>query len=150
MIVKMLFIQIIRGLFEKLIILLENEDLMIRLAQEQNLSYVLYIEERLYQIHRISISKSKIPVRKPTTRGGVYFTDVEAYKVIAKMDLSIQDEIPKLMLGPNTEFKPIVIKTSLEIDGKDHVIIMITHLTNSVSTKESVDLNLVVDKLSLQ
>jgi hypothetical protein len=129
--------------------MLENEDLMIRLMGEQNLSCTMYVDERSYQIHGISISKSKIPVRKPTTRGGVYFTDVEAYKVTTKMDLSIKDEIPKLMLGPNTEFKPVVIKTSLKIDEKDHLIILTAHLTNSVSTQESIDLNLVVDKVGL-
>lgn len=129
--------------------MLENEDLMIRLMGEQNLSCTMYVDERSYQIHGISISKSKIPVRKPTTRGGVYFTDVEAYKVTTKMDLSIKDEIPKLMLGPNTEFKPVVIKTSLKIDEKDHLIILTAHLTNSVSKQESIDLNLVVDKVGL-
>lgn len=129
--------------------MLENEDLMIRLMGEQNLSCTMYVDERSYQIHGISISKSKIPVRKPTTRGGVYFTDVEAYKVTTKMDLSIKDEIPKLMLGPNTEFKPVVIKTSLKIDEKDHLIILTAHLTNSVSKQESIDLNLVVDKIGL-
>ncbi len=129
--------------------MLENEDLMIRLMGEQNLSCTMYVDERSYRIHGISISKSKIPVRKPTTRGGVYFTDVEAYKVTTKMDLSIKDEIPKLMLGPNTEFKPVVIKTSLKIDEKDHLIILTAHLTNSVSKQESIDLNLVVDKIGL-
>lgn len=129
--------------------MLENEDLMIRLMGEQNLSCTMYVDERSYRIHGISISKSKIPVRKPTTRGGVYFTDVEAYKVTTKMDLSIKDEIPKLMLGPNTEFKPVVIKTSLKIDEKDHLIILTAHLTNSVSKQESIDLNLVVDKVGL-
>ena len=90
--------------------MLENEDVLNKVSQEQNLSYVIHIEEKSYPVQKISILKSKIPVREPTTRGGVYFTDVEAYKVKATTDLSIKNEIPKLMLGPNTDFKPILLK----------------------------------------
>ncbi len=130
--------------------MLENEELMIKVSGEKNLSYVIHIEEKSYSVQKILIIKSKIPVREPTTRGGVYFTDVEAYKVKAITDLSITNEIPKLMLGPNTDFKPILIKTSLKIDGKDSLVTMTTHLTNAVNTKDTVELNLIVDKLDLE
>ncbi|WP_245867387.1 hypothetical protein [Candidatus Nitrosotalea bavarica] len=130
--------------------MLENEDVIIKVSEAQNLSYVINIEEKSYPVQKISIVKSKIPVREPTTRGGVYFTDIEAYKIKAITDLSIKNEIPKLMLGPNTDFKPILIKTSLKIDGKEHLIILTTHLTNTVNTKETVELNLIVDKLDLK
>ena len=130
--------------------MLESEDVMIKVSEAQNLSYVINIEEKSYPVQKISVVKSKIPVREPTMRGGVYFTDVEAYKVKATTDLSITNEIPKLMLGPNTDFKPILIKTSLKIDGIDHLITMTTHLTNTVNTKETVELNLIVDKLDLK
>jgi len=130
--------------------MLENEDILKQVLQAQNLSYVINIDEKSYQVHKISILKSKIPVREPTTRGGVYFTDVEAYKVKATTDLSIKSEIPKLMLGPNTDFKPILLKTSLKIDGAERLAIMTTHLTNAVNTKDAVELNLIVDKLDLK
>lgn len=130
--------------------MLENEDVIIKVSEAQNLSYVIHIEEKSYPVQKISIIKSKIPVREPTMRGGVYFTDVEAYKVKATTDLSITNEIPKLMLGPNTDFKPILIKTSLKIDGAEHLVIMTTHLTNAVNTKDAVELNLIVDKLDLE
>jgi hypothetical protein len=130
--------------------MLENEDVIIKVSGAQNLTYVINIDEKSYPVQKISIIKSKIPVREPTTRGGVYFTDVEAYKVKATTDLSITNEIPKLMLGPNTDFKPILIKTSLKIDAKDSLVIMTTHLTNAVNTKDTVELNLIVDKLDLK
>ncbi len=130
--------------------MLENEELMIKVTGEQNLSYVINIEEKSYPVQKISIIKSKIPVREPTTRGGVYFTDVEAYKVKITTDLSIKHEIPKLMLGPNTDFKPILIKTNLKINGSEHLVIMTTHLTNAVNTKDAFELNLIVDKLDLK
>src|ERR1700687_1265661 len=127
--------------------MLENEDIIIKVSKAQNLSYVINIEEKSYPVQKMSIVKSKIRVREHNTRGGVYFRDVEAYKVKAITDLSITNEIPKQMLGPNTDFKPILIKTSLKIDGKDSLVTMTTHLTNAVNTKDTVELNLIVDKL---
>lgn len=123
---------------------------MIKVIGEKNLSYTINIEEKSYPVQQMSIIKSKIPVREPTTRGGVYFTDVEAYKAKATTDLSIKNEIPKLMLGPNTDFKSILIKTNLKIDGVERLIIMTTHLTNAVNTKDTFELNLIVDKLDLK
>jgi hypothetical protein len=131
--------------------MLENEQMMIKLLEAQNLSYTLDVESKSYQIHSIAIAKSKIPVREPTTRGGVYFTDVEAYKVKAKTsDVSIKNDIPKLMLGPNTDFKPIFLRTSLKIQDKEQLVILTTHLTNAVSSKDFVELNLIVDKVDLK
>lgn len=130
--------------------MLETEEILMKISATQNLSYVINIEEKSYPVQKISIIKSKIPVREPTTRGGVYFTDVEAYKIKATTDLSVKNEIPKLMLGPNADFKQILIKTNLKIDDRDHLVTMTTHLTNAVNTKETVELNLIVDKLDLQ
>ena len=130
---------------------MENEDLMIKLSEAQNMSYVMYIEEKSYLVQSVSVAKSTIPVRKPTTRGGVYFTDVMAYKMKAiTQDLSITGEIPKLMLGPSTDFKPIIIKTTLVIGDKEHSVKLTTHLTNAVNTKGQVELNLIVDQADLK
>jgi hypothetical protein len=131
--------------------MMENEDVMIKLSEAQNVPYVMYIEEKSYPVQSVSVVKSTIPVRKPTTRGGVYFTDVMAYKMKAiTQDLSITGEIPKLMLGPSTDFKPIIIKTTLVIDGTKHPVTLVTHLTNAVNTKGQVELNLIVDKADLK
>lgn len=130
--------------------MMENEDLVVKLSEMQNIPCTLHVEEKLYSIQQISITKSTIPVRKPTTRGGVYFTDTMAYKIKAiTPDMSISAEIPKLMLGPNTDFKPILIKTRLTVDDTTHHITLITHLTNAVNTKEHVELNLIVDKVDV-
>ena len=128
--------------------MMENEEILTKISEEKNLSFVLDFDEKTYQIQRLSIEKSKIPVRKPTTRGGVYFTDTTAYKVKAiTNDLSITKEIPKLMLGPNADFKPIRITTRLRINDTDNLVIMTTHLTNATSMKETVELNLIVDRV---
>lgn len=131
--------------------MIENEEVLVKLSEIQNLACVMYVEEKSYQVHGISIVKSTIPVRKPTTRGGVYFTDVMAYKIKAiTQDISITGEIPKLMLGPSTDFKPILIKTQLRIDGAEHLVILTTHLTNAVNTTGQVELNLIADKVDLK
>lgn len=143
--------KIISGSFKNKLQMLENEQVITKLLEAQNLSYTLAVEEKSYHIQSTEIAKSKIPVREPTTRGGVYFTDVEAYKIKAKTsDVSIKNEIPKLMLGPNTDFKPILLRTSLKINGKEHLVILTTHLTNAVSSKDIVELNLIVDKVDLK
>jgi len=131
--------------------MIENEDVLVKLSETQNLACVMYIEEKSYQINGISIAKSTIPVRKPTTRGGVYFTDIMAYKIKAiTQDLSITGEIPKLMLGPSTDFKPILIKTELRIDDIERPVTLTTHLTNAVNTRGQVELNLIVDMVDLK
>jgi hypothetical protein len=97
------------------------------------------------------MTKSTIPVRKPTTRGGVYFTDTTAYKMRATTnDISIIELLPKLMLGPNSEFRSIEVKTNFEINGVKRSITLLTHVANTINTKTRVELNLVVDKINLE
>ncbi len=124
---------------------MEHEETLEKLAPLTNQKYSLYIDNTQYQIEVTFFSKSKIPVRKPTTRGGVYFTDTMAYKIKAvTTDLSIKNQIPSLMLGPNADFKPILIKTM----QNDTQVTLTTHLTNAVSSKTGIELNLIVDKVS--
>ncbi len=131
--------------------MMENEDVLVKLSEIQNLSCSMYVEEKSYSIQKLSIVKSTIPVRKPTTRGGVYFTDTMAYKIKAvTRDLLVSTEIPKLMLGPNTDFKPILIKTRLTVNDTERHVTLTVHLTNAVNAKEYVELNLIVDKVDLK
>ena len=130
--------------------MMENEDVLIKLSEVQNLSCTIHVEEKSYQVSKMSIVKSTIPVRKPTTRGGVYFTDTTAYKIKAvTSDITISPEISKLMLGPNTDFKPFLVKTELVGDTRQLVTLTV-HLTNAVNTKDHVELNLIVDKVDLK
>ena len=131
--------------------MIENEDVLIKLSETQNLSSTIHVEEKSYLVSKMSIVKSTIPVRKPTTRGGVYFTDTSAYKIKAvTSDIAISSEIPKLMLGPNTDFKPFFVKTELAVDGTKQRVTLTVHLTNAVNTKDHVELNLIVDKVDLK
>ena len=91
---------------------------------------------------------SPIPVNEPTTRGGVYFSDKFAYKMNGTIeDLSVVPLLTKKMLGPNTEFGELKITTQIESDEKILNLEIITNLTNSVQTPNSIDLNMIILKL---
>ncbi len=127
-----------------------DEEILSKISQNNNLSYTLHIDGKVFILQDVSLTKSKIPVRKPTTRGGVYFSDTTAYKMKATTnDLSIIGLLPKLMLGPNTEFESLEVKTSLLLDGAKRDISLLTHVSNTMNTKNMVELNLIVDKIRL-
>ncbi len=128
-----------------------DEILLAKISEILAIQGTLRIDEKDYALEQFSVTKSKIPVRRPTTRGGVYFTDTTAYKVKAiTNDLSIIEKIPKLMLGPNSDFKPIQIKADLQLDGLNGRLTLIAHLTNAMNSKTKVELNLIVDKVNLE
>lgn len=128
---------------------MEIDKILDKMSQAR-LQYVLHVYDKVFNLEVVSLAKSKIPVRKPTTRGGVYFSDTTAYKMKAKTnDVSIIELLPKLMLGPNTEFGSIEVKTNLELDGVKRGITLTTHVANTMNTKTTVELNLIVDKISL-
>lgn len=125
-----------------------SEEIMSKIIQSSNLKYTLHIDEKIFNLENVFIAKSKIPVRKPTTRGGVYFTDTTAYKIKADTnDMSILSFLPKIMLGPNTEFKPVKVKASLLLGGEKKEIALVSHVSNTVNTKTRVELNLIVDEI---
>lgn len=124
-----------------------DEDLVSTLIRASGLKYGMNVGDKKFILENVSIEKSKIPVRKPTTRGGVYFADTTAYKIKAvTSDLSILALLPKIMLGPNAEFAPIEVRTEVIIDNQRKYVVFVSHLANTVNTKNSVMLNLIVDK----
>lgn len=126
-----------------------NDEIMSKIIQTSNLKYTLYVDEKIFDLENVSIAKSKIPVRAPTTRGGVYFTDTTAYKIKSHTDdMSILSLLPTIMLGPNTEFKPVKVKTSLMFDKENKDVVFVSHVTNTVNTKTGVELNLIVDEIN--
>src|SRR5690349_24219265 len=112
-----------------------DEKILLKLIEANNIKYNLYLDGKEYHLEQVNMVKSSIPVRKPTTRGGVYFSDTTAYKIKATTtNLSLIPLISKVMLGPNTDFKPLEIKASLNVDGKSRDIIITTHLTNTMNS----------------
>ena len=128
-----------------------DEKILSKLIEADDIKYSLYLDCKEYHLEQVNMAKSSIPVRKPITRGGVYFSDTTAYKIKASTnDLSLIPLISKVMLGPNTDFKPLEIKTNLNIDGKSRNIILTAHLTNTMNSGSKLELHLIVDKTQLE
>jgi len=126
-----------------------DEEILSKLIETHDIKYDLFFDDIKYPLENVNIVKSSIPVRKPTTRGGVYFSDTTAYKIKATTkDMSIIPLISKVMLGPNTDFKPLVIKTNLNIDEKTCGITLVTHLTNTMNSSTKLELHFIIDKTS--
>jgi len=110
--------------------------------------YKLYLNDDIFPITCVSITNSPIPVNKPTTRGGVYFSEKFAYKMKGVIDgLSVVPLLTKKMLGPNTEFVELKITTKIESDGKSMNLEIFTNLTNSIQTPDSIELSMIIVKL---
>jgi len=77
-----------------------------KFIEKNSPEYLLYLNDDTFPITCVSITNSPIPVSKPTTRGGVYFSEKFAYKMKGVIEgLSVVPLLTKKMLGPNTEFR---------------------------------------------
>ena len=122
--------------------------ILIEYNEKNSPEYLLYLNDGTFPITCVSITNSPIPVREPTTRGGVYFSEKFAYKMKGVIeDLSVVSLLTKKMLGPNTEFAEIKISTQIESNGKLINLEIFTNLTNSVQTPNSIELSMIIIKL---
>lgn len=123
-------------------------ELLIKNNEKNSLVYTLYLNDSAFSITGVSVINSSIPVNKPTTRGGVYFSDKFAYKMKGVIkDLSVIPLLTKNMLGPNTEFGDIKITTKIESTEKPINLEIFTNLTNSVQTPNAIELSMIIVKL---
>ena len=128
-----------------------NSDLLdILMASETHSSkYDFHINDTSFPITDVLITNSPTPVNEPTTRGGVYFSDKFAYKMKGVIkDLSVIPLLTEKMLGPNTEFGELKITTQINHDGATLDLEILTNLTNSVQTPDSVELSMIILKLN--
>ena len=111
--------------------------------------YFLNLEGKSYSLNSVAIDYSPTPVNKPTTRGGVYFSDKFAYKMKGTIDdLSVIPLLTKKMLGPNTDFDDLKIKANLKSSEQPLNLEIFTNLTNSVQTPNSIELSMIIIRLS--
>ena len=123
-------------------------EILMKFIEKNSPEYLLYLDDDTFPITRVSITNSPIPVNKPTTRGGVYFSEKFAYKMKGVVDgLSVVPLLTKKMLGPNTEFVELKISTQIESDGKPMNLEIFTNLTNSIQTPDSIELSMIIVKL---
>jgi len=123
-------------------------EILMKFIEKNSPEYLLYLDDDTFPITRVSITNSPIPVNKPTTRGGVYFSEKFAYKMKGVIEgLSVVPLLTKKMLGPNTEFVELKISTQIESDGKPMNLEIFTNLTNSIQTPNSIELSMIIVKL---
>jgi hypothetical protein len=120
-------------------------DSLLQLQEKLRLEFSVQIENKLFALNEASIEKSSTPVTSPTLRGGVYFSDTYVYKIKGIVsDSTIIPLLSKTMLGPNTEFSDILVKTSAIIDSKKANISLHANLTNSMQSSSKIELNLII------
>ena len=128
-----------------------NQDLLeklIKYNEKNSPHFLLFLNNSSYPITDVFITNSPNPVNKPTTRGGVYFSDKFAYKMKGVIeDLSVVSFLTKKMLGPNTEFGELKITTQIQHDDKPLNLEIFTNLTNSVQTPNSIELSMIIVRL---
>jgi len=120
-------------------------DSLLRLQEKQRLEFSAQIENKSFALNEASIEKSSTSVTSPTLRGGVYFSNTYVYKIKGIVsDSAIIPLLSKTMLGPNTEFSDILVKTSAIIDSNKADISLHTNLTNSMQSSSKIELNLII------
>lgn len=109
---------------------------------QRSLDFVLCVDGKEFALFDVEIKKSPTPVRRPTTRGGAYFSDTSAYKIRCSV---LENDIVRLlsskMLGPGTDFEELEVKITQKnlVYGRLYGI-----LTNSMQAKNRTELNMII------
>lgn len=121
---------------------------IIEIHKSSKLDFILEVDSDTFHLKNVEIIKSSTPVNRPTTRGGVYFSDTFAFKIKAQVtDLSLAPLLSKSMLGPNPDFQDLKIITNIEIDNSLKKVTFLTHLTNSMQSSSYIELNMTLIKI---
>ena len=106
------------------------------IVEQNNTKFTLLISNKIFKINEIKVFENENPVTKPTTRGGVYFSDIKEMKVkVTLSDTSITKHISKAMLGPNKTFLDIFIEANINDEQK---ISLTTNLTNTMQDSSKI------------
>lgn len=121
-----------------------DKNLLIGLV-DSSCVFEMKINDRAYPVNGIKISYSEIPVSKPTTRGGVYFSDKMGFKINAKIsDVELSKILSSTMLGPNADFEKIQFLTTIQQNEIKKELKIFANLTNYVQKNTGLELNLMV------
>ena len=106
------------------------------IVEKNNTKFTLLVSNKIFKINEIKVFENENPVTKPTTRGGVYFSDVTEMKVqVTISDTSVTKYLSNAMLGPNKTFLDILIEAKIKDDLK---ISLITNLTNTIQNSSKI------------
>ena len=130
---------------EKILIkIIENQD-------SQNPDYILEIDQTIFHLQNVLLTRSSTPVNRPTTRGGVYFSDKFEFKIKAQVnDFSIIPLLSKCMLGPNTEFQELKIITKFFLNNSLKRVTFFVNLTNNMKSSSHVELNMMIIRVDIE
>ena len=96
-----------------------NEKLINKLLEKNqtaDLTFELLLDDKSIRLTNTQILKTKTPVKRPTNRGGVYFSDTTTYKIKASTDnLTILERLKNTMLGPNDRFEDLKVKVDNQL-----------------------------------
>ena len=106
------------------------------IVEKNNTKFNLLLSNKIFKINEIKVFENENPVTKPTTRGGVYFSDITEMKIQAIVsDTSVTKYLSNAMLGPNKTFLDILIEAKINDDLK---ISLITNLTNTIQNSSKI------------
>jgi len=108
---------------------MEDKELQ-EIVEENNTKFKLLISNKIFKINEIQVFENENPVTEPTTRGGVYFSDIKEMKIQATIsDTTVTNYLSNAMLGPNKTFLDILIESEIKDNLK---ISLIVNLTNTI------------------
>ena len=123
---------------------------ILEIQKSTKLDFILSLDSKDFPLKNVEITKSSVPVNRPTNRGGVYYTDTFVFKIKSRVnDFSITSLLSKSMLGPSADFQDLQISTNAQIEGSNKKIIFFVHLTNSMQSSSYVELNSTLVKIQL-
>ncbi|HWP78151.1 MAG: hypothetical protein AB1299_06135 [Thermoproteota archaeon] len=122
-----------------------DKDTLLALTQNSAQKYVMRIKGVEYSPKEIQLSYVETPVSRPTTRGGVYFSDKMGFKIKVNLaDTGLSSSLSKMMLGPNADFEQIQFLTQLNVGGTTKKLKIFANLVNYVQKSDGLELNLMV------
>ena len=108
------------------------------IVEKNNTKFNLLLSNKIFKINKIKVFENENPVTEPTTRGGVYFSDITEMKIQAIVsDTSVTKYLSNAMLGPNKTFLDILIEAEIKDSLK---ISLITNLTNTIQNSSKITL----------
>ena len=114
---------------------MNDKDLQ-KIVEKNDTKFNLLLDNKIFKINEIKVFENENPVTKPTTRGGVYFSDIKEMKVqVIISDTSVTKYLSNAMLGPNKTFLDILIEAKIKDDLK---ISLITNLTNTIQNSSKI------------
>jgi len=123
---------------------------IIEVQKSHKLDYIIHLGKITYSLDNVAISKSSTPVNKPTTRGGIYFSDTFVFKLKGIVfDLSVAELLSTSMLGPNSEFQELEITTNVPIKDSIKKVTFFVNLTSSMQSSSYIELNMIIIRLKI-